>query len=92
MEHLASSRPETGENTDVAPVETDKIDTRRRQSLLKLGIATGVVYAAPTVLRIDRNLANAAKPSENCNNGGGNGTEGCDASDTGNDDGDMPSP
>lgn len=90
MEHMASSRPEV--NDETTSVETDSVDIRRRQSLLKLGIAAGVAYAAPTVLRIDRNLANAAKPSENCNNGGGNGTEGCDASDTGNDDGDMPTP
>jgi len=31
-----------------------KVDTNRRQALVKLGIGAGIAYIAPSVLRIER--------------------------------------
>ena len=60
------------------------MNEKRRNALKTLGLAVGVVYAAPTVTRLD--TARAAFPSQcpgrsggpgnGCSNGQGNGTNG----------------
>lgn len=72
-EHLAGSQPIAEVDAETAGTEEKLVDARRRKALVKLGIASGVIYAAPTVLRIDRNLAHAM--GSTCNAGGGNGSE-----------------
>ncbi len=47
-----------------------EIDVRRRNALAKLGIAAGVAYMAPVILRLDRAEAHVTTPSHCAAKGG----------------------
>lgn len=67
------------DNAAKASNEAAPVSRSRRAALVKLGLAAGVAYAAPTILRIDRS-ARAQAPSQPGNgggNGGGGGNSGC---------------
>jgi hypothetical protein len=52
--------PETTETA--APSKREDIAVSRRRALAKLGLAAGVVYAAPTLLQLDRKALAASTP------------------------------
>lgn len=45
-----------------APSTREEISVSRRRALAKLGLAAGVVYAAPTLMQLDRKALAASTP------------------------------
>ena len=97
MEDMASALPKA----ETEAPASDGGELRRRAALTKLGLAAGTVYFAPTVLQIDRGLAQSissscqngnspsnpnANPNSGCNAGGGDNMDGSeDPGNSGND-------